>query len=144
MSGGLKRDLSSLPRNWTWAAWMKTRNPSCQSIRGWRLETRFPWLLPPLKNAFLKEANTIKTGTKFTISTVDTAQVGEHTEKQFVSLRQKQGRNTHLEKKGCGHPPLMRRNTVKNRLNHLYRAVLPGLCLPLANYLVSFSTPALP
>ena len=29
-------------------------------------------------------------------------------------------------------------------LRHLYRSVLPGLCLLLANYLVSFSTPDLP
>ena len=28
VSGGLKRDLSSLPRNWTWVAWMKARNPT--------------------------------------------------------------------------------------------------------------------
>ena len=34
---------------------------------------------------------------------------------------------------------LMRRNTVKRQLNHLCRSVLPGLCLPLANYLVLFS-----
>ena len=39
---------------------------------------------------------------------------------------------------------LVRRSTVKRRLSHLYRAVLPGLCLPLANYLVSFFTPDLP
>ena len=28
-SGSLKWDLSSLHRNWTWVAWVKTRNPSC-------------------------------------------------------------------------------------------------------------------
>ena len=39
---------------------------------------------------------------------------------------------------------LVRRSTVKWQLSHLYRAVLPGLCLPLANYLVSFFTPDLP
>lgn len=27
-SGGLKQDLSSLPRNGAWGAWMKTRTPS--------------------------------------------------------------------------------------------------------------------
>ena len=60
-----------------------------------------PWLLSPLKNEFLKEAKTVKTGTKFTIK--DTAQqVGEHTEKQFVYLKQKQGRDTHQERKGVG------------------------------------------
>ena len=47
-----------------------------------------------------KEAKTAKMGTKFIIR--DTAQhVGEHTEKRFVYLRQKQGRNTHSEKRVC-------------------------------------------
>ena len=36
--------------------------------------------------------------------------------------------------------PLRRRTAVKRRLSHLYRSVLLGLCLPLASYLVSFST----
>ena len=31
--------------------------------------------------------------------------MGEHTEKQFVYLRQKQGRNTHPERWGMGIPP---------------------------------------
>ena len=74
VSGGVKRDLNSLPRNWTWVAWMKTRNPS----------HRTPWLLPPVKNAFLTEAKTVKIGTKFIISDIAQQQVGEHTEKQFV------------------------------------------------------------
>ena len=52
-----------------------------------------------LKNAFLKEAKTVKAGTKFIIR--DTAQVGEHTEKQ---LRQKQDRDAHPERKGMGLP----------------------------------------
>ena len=38
----------------------------------------------------------------------------------------------------------MRRSPGKRRLVHSYRAVLPGLCLPLANYLVYFSTLTLP
>lgn len=29
VSRGLKQDLGSRPRKWAWAAWMKTRNPSC-------------------------------------------------------------------------------------------------------------------
>ena len=70
---------------------MKTRNPSHHT----------PWLLPAVKNAFLTEAKTVKTGTKFIIR--DTAQqVGEHTGKQFVQLRQKQGRDAHPERKGVG------------------------------------------
>ena len=39
---------------------------------------------------------------------------------------------------------LRRRSPVKRWLNHLYTAVLLGLCLPLVSCLVSFSTPALP
>lgn len=35
---------------------------------------------------------------------------------------------------------LMRRRTVKRQVNHLYRALLLGLCLLLANYLASFPT----
>ena len=29
VSSGLKWNLSFLPRNWTWVAWVKIRNPSC-------------------------------------------------------------------------------------------------------------------
>ena len=66
--------------------------------------------------------------------------MGEHTEKQFVYLRQKQGRKTHLERKGVGIPP-NEGAQWRGGLNHLSRTVLPGLCLHLANYLVSFFTP---
>ena len=31
---GVKWDLNSLPRNWTWVAWMRTRNPSHQTCKG--------------------------------------------------------------------------------------------------------------
>ena len=59
--------------------------------------------------------------------------------KQFVSLRQKkQGRETYPG--GCGRFPYWRGALVKRQLNHLYRAVLLGLCLPLAGYLLSFPT----
>ena len=33
---------------------------------------------------------------------------------------------------------------MRREVNHLYGAVLLGLCSPLANYLVPFPTPALP
>ena len=39
---------------------------------------------------------------------------------------------------------LMSRHAVKKWLSLLYSSVLLGLCLPLANDLVSFSTPDLP
>ena len=41
-------------------AWMKTRNPNHQTSKGSWLEASFPWLLPPLKNAFLMEAKLLK------------------------------------------------------------------------------------
>ena len=66
----------------------------------------------------------------------------EHTKKQFVWVRQKQGRDVHTKRKGAA-SPLMRRRTVKRQVNHLYRALLLSLCLLLANYLASFSTPDL-
>ena len=34
VSSGVKRDLSSLPRNWTWVAWRRTRSPSHQTSKG--------------------------------------------------------------------------------------------------------------
>ena len=52
-------------------------------------------------------------------------------------LRQKkQGGETHPG--GCGRFPQWRGAQVKRQLNHFYRAVLPGLCLPLVGYLISF------
>ena len=41
-------------------AWMKTQNPNHQTSKGSWLEASFPWLLPPLKNAFLMEAKLLK------------------------------------------------------------------------------------
>ena len=43
----------------------------------------FP-LFAPLKNAFLKEAKTVKTGTRFIVRDTALKQVEEHTEKQFI------------------------------------------------------------
>ena len=57
-----------------------------------------------------------KTAAKFIVR--DAAQVGKHT--------QKQGRETHLERKGIN-IPLMKRITVKRWVSPLYRAVLLGL-----------------
>ena len=45
---------------------------------------------------------TVRSGTKFIIR--DTAQMGDHTEKQLACLRQRQGRDTHVERKGAGVP----------------------------------------
>ena len=42
-------------------AWEKTRNPSCSSTRGQRLEIRFPWLSSPLIYSFLKKSKAVKT-----------------------------------------------------------------------------------
>ena len=53
------------------------------------------------KQECFKEAKPVKTDTKFIIR--DTAQqMGEHTEKWFIYLRQKEGRDAHPERKGVG------------------------------------------
>ena len=41
-------------------AWVKIRNTNHQTSTGYWLEASFPWLLPPLKNAFLVEAKLLK------------------------------------------------------------------------------------
>ena len=53
----------------------------------------------------------------------------EHRKMACLVKRQKQGRDAHGERKGVG-VPLVRRSPVRRQLSHLYRAVLPGLCLP--------------
>ena len=57
-----------------------------------------------MKNAFIREAESVNAGTKFTIR--DTAQqhLGKNRERQLVYLRQKQCRETHLERKVMGAP----------------------------------------
>ena len=128
VSSGVKQDLHSLPRNWTWVAWMRPRNPRHQSSKGQRLEAIFPGKLPPVKNVFNTEAETVNAGTEFIIRDVAQQQVGEHMEKWFVQLRQKQGeRHTRGERLWVSH--LVRWSTVRRQLSHLYRAVLLGLCL---------------
>ena len=58
-------------------------------------------LCPSEKCIYHPEAETVNAGTKFIIR--DIAQrVGEDLEKWFVYLRQKQGRDAHLERKGVG------------------------------------------
>ena len=44
VSDGVKRDLNSLSKSWTWVAWMRTRNPSHQTSKGYRQEAIFPWI----------------------------------------------------------------------------------------------------
>ena len=44
----------------------------------------FPASLPPVKNAFITEAETVNAGTKFIIGDIAQQQVGEHIEKWFV------------------------------------------------------------
>ena len=61
--------------------------------------------------------------------------------REVVYLSQKQSSNTHpKEECGCRHP-LQWGVNQRHVLNHLYRTVLPGLCLPLANYLGLILTP---
>ena len=56
------------------------------------------WILPHLKARIFHGGKTVKTSTKYIITST-TQQVGEYREKQFIYLRQRQGRNTHLERK---------------------------------------------
>ena len=90
--------------------------------------------------------------------------MGDLTGKQFVCPTQKQGRDVHPERKGMGIlsreeeygksatrqrcTPGEERGRSECRaapyggdVDRFYRTVLPGLCLPLASYLVSFFTP---
>ena len=57
-----------------------------------------------MKNAFVTEATTANAGIKFIIRDI-AQQVGEHKEKKFVQMRQKQDRDAQLERKGVGFPP---------------------------------------
>ena len=52
------------------------------------------------------------------------------------TVHQKLGRDTHPERKGRG-VSWVRRSALWRCVNHTYRTVLPGFCLPLASYLVS-------
>ena len=61
----------------------------------------------------------------------------EWEETQFVYLRLKQGRNAHLELKGVSVLP-NEEECSKEVIKNLHRAVLLGICLPLANCCTSF------
>ena len=52
------------------------------------------------------------------------------------TVHQKLGRDTHPERKGRG-VSWVRRSALWRCVNHTYRTILPGLCLPLADCLVS-------
>ena len=52
------------------------------------------------------------------------------------AVHQKLGRDTHPERKGGG-VSCVRRSALWRCVNHTHRSILPGLCLPLANCLVS-------
>ena len=52
------------------------------------------------------------------------------------TVHQKLGRDTHPERKGRG-VSWVRRSALWRCVNHTYRTVLPGFCLPLASCLVS-------
>ena len=70
VSGGMKQDLNSMPRNYILVDWIKTRNPSYQTSKGWRVEAIFPWFLTPVKNTFLIGAKAVNTGTNFIIGDI--------------------------------------------------------------------------
>lgn len=54
---------------------MKTRNPRCESTRGWDQEAKFPGHIYFPENAFLKEGKIVNIMYKF--MTRDTAQVAQ-------------------------------------------------------------------
>lgn len=70
----------------------------------------------------------------------DTAQMGEQTEKQALSVSREQGRDAHQRDRGWASSP-MGRSAVERRFKCLHRIVLLGLCLPLDNDLVACFTP---
>ena len=65
--------------------------------------------------------------------------MGELAETWFVSLRYMPGRGMHIWRERVWCPP-RGRSAIKRQLSHLYRSLLPGLCLPLADYLFFFYT----
>ena len=60
-----------------------------------------------------------------------------------VCLVKLEARQRQKGRKGVG-VPLREEEHRKVLASHFYKAVLPGFCLPLANYLVYLSTPDLP
>ena len=102
-----------------------------------------------MKNAFITEAETVNAGTKFITRNITqqimlclSSEMGGTGHREMVCLVKIQGRDAHPERVWAS--PVARRSAVKRRLSCLHRSVLPGLCLPLAQYLIPFSTPGLP
>ena len=92
--------------------------------RGWTL--LFHGSLPPVKSAFITEAETVNAGTDFIIRNI--AQVGEHRKKWFSWDRSKAEMQSWRESVWMS--PLVSRSRVKSRASHLYEAVLLDFCLP--------------
>ena len=76
-----------------------------------------------MENAFLKEANVVKTGTSLLL---ETQHKWESTQRNCLVKTEARQKYTPREK-GLWSSSLMKRRAVKRRLNHLYRAVLPGV-----------------
>ena len=74
VSVGMKWDINSLPRNWTWVSWMKTRNPSHQTS-----EHDFA-----ASEKCISHRGKIVNASKKFIGDIAQQQVEEHTEKSFV------------------------------------------------------------
>ena len=80
--------------------WVKTKNPSQETTRGWKLEAQWPWLLPLFESKNVSRGQKLKAGTKFII--LDTAQrMGGHTGKLCLSNSEAGQRST-LQGKGVG------------------------------------------
>ena len=106
--------------------------------RGWMLS--FHGSLPPVKSAFITEAESVNAGTDFIIRNI--AQVGEHRKKWFSWDRSKAEMQSWRERVWMS-PPVSR-STVKSRSSHSYEAVLLDFAFLQVYHLVSFSTPDLP
>ena len=101
----------------------------------------------PLKNAFLKEAKSVKKQTNKKKQVQSLLLETQHnkwesTQRNSLFSYDREGNDTHLERKGVGICPTAEEYS-KWQLSHFYRTVLLGLCLHLASYLVSFLTPDL-
>ena len=108
---------------------MKTRNPSHQTSPGLEARSCFsPGSLPPVKTSFIIEAETVNTGTKFTIRDTTQQQLGDHIEKLLSWDRSKAEMRTQRERVWA--TPLVRRSAGNRPFRSFILGSSSGLCLP--------------
>ena len=101
ISSGMKEDLNFLPRSWMWIGWMKTRNPNHQTIKGWRLEAKFPWLFALIEKFIYQGCKNCKKQTSFLLETKHNK--WKSTQRNCLGKTEARQRCPHQEK-GCRHP----------------------------------------